>query len=228
MPRTADEYPGAEPFVPARPTLRSLREAVDGCRGCDLYRDATQGVMGDGPVPARLMLIGEQPGDKEDLAGLPFVGPAGRLLDRALGEAGIEPGEVFRTNVVKHFRHVDKGGKRIHKSPVRWQVAACEPWLLTELELVKPEVVVVLGSTAGQAIFGPAFRVGEARGRPLEWPRADESGQASGFAAVSLGPRPVAVATAHPSSVLRSRRREVDRAALVRDLAVARDLLNGH
>jgi DNA polymerase len=228
MPGTADEYPGAEPFVPDRPTLRRLREAVDACRGCDLYRDATQGVMGDGPVPARLMLIGEQPGDKEDLAGLPFVGPAGRLLDRALGEAGMEPGDAFRTNVVKHFRHVDKGGKRIHKSPVRWQVAACEPWLLTELGLVKPEVVVILGSTAGQAVFGPAFRVGEARGRPLEWPRADESGQPSGYAGVSLDPPPVAVATAHPSSVLRSRQREVDRAALVRDLAVAKDLLDRH
>lgn len=231
MPRPADEYPGAESFVPDRPTLRRLREAVDGCRGCDLYRDATQGVMGDGPVPARLMLVGEQPGDKEDLAGLPFVGPAGRLLDRALGEAGIEPGSAFRTNVVKHFRHVDKGGKRIHKSPVRWQVAACEPWLLTELGLVKPEVVVILGGTAGQAIYGPGFRVGEARGRRLEWPRpdeGDEGDEAPGFAHVSLDPPPVAVATAHPSSVLRSRQREVDRAALVRDLAVARDLLNGH
>ncbi|HKX69562.1 MAG TPA: UdgX family uracil-DNA binding protein [Intrasporangium sp.] len=226
MAGTADEYPGAEPFVPHRPTLRRLREAVDGCRGCDLYRDATQGVMGDGPVPARLMLIGEQPGDKEDLAGLPFVGPAGRLLDRALGEAGMEAGDAFRTNVVKHFRHVDKGGKRIHKTPVRWQVAACEPWLLTELGLVKPEVVVILGSTAGQAIYGPAFRVGEARGRPLEWPGGDATGEPSGFAGLSLDPPPVAVATAHPSSVLRSRQREVDRAALVRDLAVAKDLLD--
>lgn len=228
MPRTAEEYPGAEPFVPDRPTLRRLREAVDGCRGCDLYRNATQGVMGDGPVPARLMLIGEQPGDKEDLAGLPFVGPAGRLLDRALGEAGMEPGDAFRTNVVKHFRHVDKGGKRIHQSPVRWQVAACEPWLLAELGLVKPEVVVILGSTAGQAIFGPAFRVGEARGRLLDWPRGDESGEPSRFAGASLDPPPVAVATAHPSSILRSRQREVDRAALVHDLAVAKDLLDRH
>ena len=222
----ADEYPGAEPFVPDRLTLRRLHEAVDGCRGCDLYRDATQGVMGDGPVPARLMLIGEQPGDKEDLAGLPFVGPAGRLLDRALGEAGMEPGDAFRTNVVKHFRHVDKGGKRIHRTPVRWQVAACEPWLLTELGLVQPEVVVILGSTAGQAIYGPAFRVGETRGRALEWPGADATGEPSGFAGLSLEPLPVAVATAHPSSVLRSRQREADRAALVRDLAVAKDLLD--
>ncbi|MDV3220298.1 UdgX family uracil-DNA binding protein [Intrasporangium sp.] len=214
LPPTSAEYPGAEPFVPERATLPRLRGAVDDCRGCDLFRDATQGVMGDGPVPARLMLIGEQPGDKEDLAGLPFVGPAGRLLDRALVEAGIDPAGTFRTNVVKHFRHVVKGGKRIHRSPVRWQVAACEPWLLAELELVRPEIVIILGSTAGQAVYGPTFRVGATRGRALEWP-AEQMG---------AGPS-AAVATAHPSSVLRSREREKDRAALVADLVVARELL---
>ncbi|GAA6527638.1 UdgX family uracil-DNA binding protein [Intrasporangium sp. DVR] len=216
------DYPGAGPFVPERPTLRRLQEAVDGCRGCDLYRDATQGVMGDGPAGARLMLVGEQPGDKEDLAGVPFVGPAGRLLDQVLSEAGIDPADTFRTNVVKHFRHVDKGGKRIHTSPVRWQVAACEPWLLAELAIVKPEVVVILGGTAGQAIYGPGFRVGTSRGRPLDWPRPPN---ARGRAA-SVDPMPVAVATAHPSAVLRSRQREVDRAALVQDLVVARTLLD--
>jgi DNA polymerase len=189
--------------------------------------------MGDGPVAARLMLLGEQPGDKEDLAGLPFVGPAGRLLDKALAEAGIQPSDAYRTNVVKHFRHVDKGGKRIHKSPVRWQVAACEPWLLAELGIIKPEVVVILGSTAGQAIYGPSFRVGTSRGRPLEWPQPalDSSESASrkpgkdGQSLASLDPAPLAVSTAHPSSVLRSREREVDFAALVSDLRVAAELL---
>jgi len=215
------DYPGAEAFIPPRPTLARLRSAVDGCRGCDLYADTTQGVMGEGPARARLMLVGEQPGDKEDIEGLPFVGPAGRLLDQALTEAGIDPAATYRTNVVKHFRHVDKGSTRIHKSPSRWQVAACEPWLLTELGLVKPEVVVILGATAGQAIFGPSFRVGELRGRRLDWPSPGQG--AARYA--SLEPVPVAVATAHPSSVLRSRERETDRAALVRDLAVARELL---
>lgn len=216
------EYPGAEQWVPRRPTLRSLRAAVDDCRGCDLYRDATQAVMGDGPAGARLMLVGEQPGDLEDLAGLPFVGPAGRLLDQLLVEAAIEPGDVYRTNAVKHFRHVvrptstGRVHKRIHRTPVRWQVAACEPWLLAELGVVRPSVVVLLGATAGQAVYGPSFRVGESRGRPLPWP--------DGYA--SLVTPPVAVATAHPSSVLRSRQREVDRRELVRDLIVARELLD--
>lgn len=218
------DYAGAESFIPERPTLARMRSAVDACRGCDLYLDTTQGVMGDGPGRARLMLVGEQPGDKEDRAGLPFVGPAGRLLDKALEEVGIAPGDTYRTNVVKHFRHVDKGGgKRIHKSPTRWHVAACEPWLLTELGLVKPEVVVILGATAGQAIYGPSFRVGEMRGRRLDWPTPGDDAAASRYA--SLEPAPAAVATAHPSSVLRSRERETDRAALVRDLAVARELL---
>ncbi len=231
----ASEYPGAEPFLPERPTLPRLRSSIDGCRGCDLYRDATQGVMGDGPAEARLMLIGEQPGDKEDLAGLPFVGPAGRLLDRALAEAGLEPAQAYRTNVVKHFRHVDKGGKRIHKSPVRWQVAACEPWLLAELGIIRPEVVVILGSTAGQALYGPGFRVGTHRGRALDWPTPAapsatpvEGGQrrvGGGRRLSSLEPAPVAVATAHPSSVLRSRQRQADFDALVDDLRVARRLL---
>jgi DNA polymerase len=224
----ANDYPGAEPFLPERPTLPRLRATVDGCRGCDLYREATQGVMGNGPAAARLMLIGEQPGDKEDLAGLPFVGPAGRLLDRALAEAGIDAAETYRTNVVKHFRHVDKGGKRIHKSPVRWQVAACEPWLVAELGIVRPELVVVLGSTAGQAIYGPSFRVGTSRGRPLEWPAPAATPTESGPTLASLRAAPVAVATAHPSSVLRSRQREVDFSALVSDLRVARGLLESH
>src|SRR5215210_105595 len=165
------ERPGADRWVPDRPTLEALRSAVDGCRGCELYADATQGVMGDGPADAELMLVGEQPGDQEDRAGEPFVGPAGRLLDEALAAAGIDPDSVFRTNVVKHFRFSGTRGKqRIHKGPSRVHVAACEPWLLAELDLVRPSGVVLLGATAGQAFYGPSFRVGQSRGQRLEWP----------------------------------------------------------
>jgi uracil-DNA glycosylase family protein len=213
---TPDGAPGAAPWVPTRPSLRSLRSAAQGCRGCDLWEHATQAVVGDGPLSAALMVVGEQPGDKEDLAGEPFVGPAGRLLDRALEEAGISPDSVFRTNAVKHFRHAGTRGKqRIHKSPSRWQVAACGPWLLAELKLVQPRVVVLLGATAGQSVYGASFRVGASRGRALEWP-ADR---------IPVHQPPAAVvATVHPSSVLRSRSREQDRAALVADLRAASEL----
>ena len=130
-----EKHPGAEEWIPDRPSLKSLRKAVQDCRGCDLYRDATQAVMGDGPAKAEVMVLGEQPGDKEDLAGEPFVGPAGKILDGALGDAGLPPEDVFRTNVVKHFRFSGTRGKqRIHKSPSRWHVAACGPWLVAELD----------------------------------------------------------------------------------------------
>jgi DNA polymerase len=217
------DYPGAQEWVPSRPTLPSLREHLHACRGCDLYRDATQAVMGDGPARARLVLVGEQPGDKEDLSGLPFVGPAGRLLDAVLEEAGIAPADTYRTNAVKHFRHTvrqsgtTKAHKRIHRTPARWQVAACQPWLLAELDVVRPEVVVLLGATAGQSVYGSGFRVGASRGRALDWPVEGD------FA--SLEPAPVALATAHPSAVLRSRQRDIDREQLVHDLVVARNLL---
>jgi uracil-DNA glycosylase len=211
------DYPGAGPWVPDRPSLPAIRSAAGRCEGCDLFRDATQAVVGDGPSDARLMVIGEQPGDKEDLAGEPFVGPAGRLLDQALEEAGIPPPSVFRTNAVKHFRFSGTRGKqRIHKSPSRWHVTACGPWLLAELEVVQPQVVVVLGGTAGQAVFGPSFRVGAARGKPLGWETARLE--------VSRPPETI-VATTHPSAVLRSRQRDEDYAALVADLRVAADAL---
>ena len=208
----ATKHPGAEEWVPADPDLADLREAVQGCRGCDLYQEATQGVMGDGDPHAPLMLLGEQPGDKEDQAGEPFVGPAGKLLDRALEEAGIAPESVFRTNAVKHFRWSGTRGKqRIHKTPGRGHVEACRPWLEAELELVRPTGVVVLGGTAGQAVFGSSFRVGEARGRPMDWP-----------ADVPLAhPPDWVLATTHPSAVLRTRDREEAYAALVADLKVA-------
>ncbi|WP_343991574.1 UdgX family uracil-DNA binding protein [Terrabacter terrae] len=210
------EHEGAARWVPSQPTVASLKAAVQQCRGCELYHDTTQAVMGEGPEGARLMLLGEQPGDREDREGLPFVGPAGRLLDEALAAAGLDDVPAYRTNVVKHFRHERGAGKRIHKSPSRWHVAACEPWLLGELEAVRPTGVLVLGATAGQAVLGPSFRVGASRGTRMDWPR-DRFGLAE--------PPTWLVATTHPSAVLRSRQRDADFAALVADLAVVRDLL---
>jgi DNA polymerase len=196
--------------VPPGADLDDLASAAQGCRGCDLWQHATQAVMGSGPPDADTMVVGEQPGDREDTAGEPFVGPAGRLLDEALEAAGLEPASVYRTNAVKHFRFVDRGHKRIHKSPARWQVAKCQPWLLAELEALHPSTVVLLGATAGQAVFGSSFRVGTSRGRALEWPSA------------MPGPAPaLVVATTHPASVLRSRQRDEDYAQLVADLRVA-------
>lgn len=218
----APERPGAQGWVPERVSLRALTEAVQGCRGCELYREATQGVMGAGRVSADLMLVGEQPGDREDQEGLPFVGPAGRLLDRALGDAGIDPAQVFKTNVVKHFRFSGTRGKqRIHKGPSRVHVAACGPWLVAELALVRPRGVVLLGSTAGQAVYGPSFRVGTSRGALQDWPARED-------APVPAGAPEWVLPTVHPSSVLRSRSREEDYAALVTDLRVAADTLDLH
>lgn len=207
------DRPGASAWVPERPTLTRLRAAVQECRGCELHRDATQGVMGDGDADARLVLLGEQPGDKEDRAGEPFVGPAGRLLDEALADAGIDPGSVFRTNVVKHFRWSGTRGKRrIHQSPHRGHVEACRPWLEAELRLLRPEGVVLLGGTAGRALLGPGFKVGEARGRRLPWPDS-----------LPLARPPAWVlATTHPSAVLRAgEERQASYDALVADLRLA-------
>ncbi|HET7689463.1 MAG TPA: UdgX family uracil-DNA binding protein [Nocardioidaceae bacterium] len=208
------EYDGAGAWVPERHTIPALRSAAESCQGCDLYLHATQVVMGDGPPDATLMLVGEQPGDKEDLAGEPFVGPAGQLLDKALDAAGIRPGSVYRTNVVKHFRFSGTRGKqRIHQSPARWHVAACEPWLIAELDAVRPQGVVLLGATAGAALYGTSFRIGRTRGRLQEWP---------GNHPVPSPPQWV-LPTTHPSAVLRSRSRTADFDALVADLVVARD-----
>ncbi len=197
------EYPGAEPFLPQRKTLSALSAAVHDCRGCDLYQHATQAVFGDGPADAPLMLVGEVPGDVEDREGEPFVGPAGKLLDRALAEAGLAREQVYATNAVKHFRFTIKGKRRIHESPARWQVAACQPWLLAEIDAVAPQGLVVLGATAGRALFGPSFRVGERRGSVRPGPEGVEAWT---------------VATAHPSAVLRSHDRDADFSALVVDL----------
>lgn len=203
--------------MPRRGGLPALRRAAQECRGCDLHEHATQAVVGVGPRDADLMLVGEQPGDQEDLAGEPFVGPAGKLLDRALDAAGLDPDLVFRTNAVKHFRWEGTRGKqRLHKGPSRLQVAACGPWLVAELRLVSPRGVVLLGSTVGQAVYGAGFRITRERGRVLDWPSAW-----GGLAE----PPAWSLPTVHPSSVLRSRDRDTDFELLVSDLAVAADAL---
>ncbi|MER6470453.1 UdgX family uracil-DNA binding protein [Streptomyces collinus] len=199
----------AEPFVPARGGLAALRRAAAGCRGCPLHRDATRTVFGQGTPDARVMLVGEQPGDQEDRQGRPFVGPAGRLLDRALAEAGIDPAEAYVTNAVKHFKftRAEPGKRRIHKAPSLREAAACGPWLAAELALVEPELIVVLGATAGKALLGSSFRVGEVRGTLLER---------------EIHGRPERLLpTVHPSSVLRADDREGAYQGLVADLKVA-------
>jgi DNA polymerase len=201
-------------FLPARLSLPALREAAKGCRGCPLYKNATQTVFGEGKKVARVVLVGEQPGNEEDLSGRPFVGPAGRVLDDALGAAGIARDDAYVTNVVKHFKWVPKGTRRMHKKPGAREVAACLPWLEKEIELIRPRVLVCLGATAAQAVLGSEVRVSVQRGRLIT---------------SNLAPR--ATATVHPSSILRQRSRE-DRhremERLVRDLAlVARWLEDG-
>ena len=196
-------------------SLDDLRQAARGCRACALYRNATQTVFGEGGEGAKLMLVGEQPGDREDIAGEPFVGPAGRLLDEALAEAGIDRSTVYVTNVVKHFkwRRAPSGKRRIHQKPDRAEVSACRPWLEGEIARVRPQLVVLMGATAAQAIFGASFRVTRQGGTVLP---------------TSLGPP--ALATIHPSAVLRSRTSEERAAAvagLVADLRVAAAAIGG-
>jgi len=209
---------GAAAWVPERPTIARLSSAVQECRGCELYREATQAVMGRGDPGAGLMLLGEQPGDREDREGEPFVGPAGGVLDKALAEAGIAPDTVYTTNVVKHFRFRTVGKRRIHLSPSRGQVAACAPWLAAELEVVRPAGVVLLGGTAGQALYGSSFRVGTARGRVIDWPEELPASD----------PAPWVLATIHPSAVLRARdARQAAYDGLVADLRTAAAELSG-
>ncbi len=180
-----DEQPF--PPVPDRPSLTNLRESIGGCQACELYEHATQPVIGEGRAGARLMLVGEQPGDREDQEGHPFVGPAGRVLDDALERAGIDRRDAYVTNVVKHFRFTQRGKRRIHQTPERIHVAACRPWLDAELDVVRPQALVLLGATAAQAILGAHIRIGKDRGVPQESALADY---------VTL--------TAHPSSILRA------------------------
>jgi DNA polymerase len=185
----------AADFIPARPTIPKLRRAARRCRGCDLYLNATQAVFGEGPADARVLVIGEQPGDAEDRQGKPFVGPSGRLLDRAFDEAGINRDEVYVTNAVKHFKWARDAGsrRRIHKTPNAGEVRACFPWLEAEIDLLRPEVIVCLGATASKALFGKTFSVMASRGKVLKSQWA-----------------PSVVATVHPSAVLRAPRANRD------------------
>jgi len=179
----------AADFIPARPTLERLREAAAGCRGCDLWKHATQTVFGEGPRRAEVMLVGEQPGDQEDRQGHPFVGPSGRLLDEGLEAAGIDRARVYVTNAVKHFKfvRVELTRRRLHKKPSAGEVRACHPWLEEEIRMVRPRVIVALGATAAQALLGPKFRVTEQRGKAI---MSDWAG--------------TVIATVHPSAVLRA------------------------
>jgi uracil-DNA glycosylase len=193
----------AAALVPERPTLDSLRHAAAGCTACPLYRTGTQTVFGEGASRAQVMLVGEQPGDREDREGRPFVGPAGRLLDEALEEAGIERSAAYVTNVVKHFKWQARGKRRIHQKPAAGEIAACRPWLDAELAVVRPTALVLLGATAAQALLGRTFRVTKQRGEPVESELA-----------------PLVVATVHPSAILRApdEDRAPERAAFVADL----------
>jgi len=199
------KYSGAEQFVPAHATILQLSEAAQHCRGCDLYRCATRAVFGEGPTSARIVMVGEQPGDREDLTGRPFVGPAGGLLDRALEEAGIARTDVYVTNAVKHFKFEERGKRRIHKKPSDSEIEACKPWLIAELERIRPQAIVCLGATAARAVIGKEHRLLKQRGRLLEHPLAK-----------------IVAATLHPSAILRApdaERRETDYRAFVKDLA---------
>lgn len=206
----AERDQNAYPRIENARSLRSVAEAARACQACDLWSRATQTVFGEGPRTARVVFVGEQPGDKEDLAGHPFVGPAGRVLDEALSEAGIDRKRVFVTNAVKHFKWRASGKRRLHERPNGSEIAACRMWLELELQLVKPDIVVALGATAAQALLGPAFRVTRQRGTVVSSP---------------LAPR--VVATVHPSSILRApeESRDEEMRAFVRDLRIVAKLI---
>jgi DNA polymerase len=209
--RQVAEPNDATPFLPERTSLKSLREAASECRGCHLWRYATQTVFGEGQKKSRVMFVGEQPGDKEDRAGRPFVGPAGRELDRALEEVGIDRGDVYVTNVVKHFAFEERGKRRMHRTPKRFEIEACKPWLGEELQVVAPDALVLLGATAAKALLGASFRITRERGRPLESDLAH-----------------LVLATVHPSSILRQRtdeERYEERRRFTEDLRVVAEAL---
>jgi uracil-DNA glycosylase family protein len=204
MDRHKPADPGAAPYVPAKATLPELWDAAQKCKGCDLYRHATQAVLGEGRRSARIMMVGEQPGDQEDRQGKPFVGPAGRLLDKALQDAGIAREDVYLTNAVKHFKFEERGKRRIHKKPGDREIAACAPWLEAEIGLVRPALIVCLGATAARAVIGREHRLLEQRGQFFDHPSGAK-----------------VMATVHPSAVLRAPddRRHADYQAFVEDLA---------
>ena len=194
----------AEELIPQAPTLSGLRDAAAGCRACDLYKTGTQTVFGEGGEHASVMFVGEQPGDREDIEGKPFVGPAGRLLDEALAEAGIDRKRVYITNAVKHFKWKKQGKRRLHQKPNAAEISACRPWLDAEIALIKPTILVLLGATAAQALLGRDFRVSLQRGQFIERPGL-----------------PLMMATVHPSSILRApddESREIEMQAFVQDL----------
>jgi uracil-DNA glycosylase len=212
MPQGSDDKPagGAARWVPEAADLETLRGAAQECRGCELYKETTQAVLGEGSLDARVVFVGEQPGDQEDRQGHPFVGPAGRLLDRALDDVGIKRDETFVTNAVKHFRfrREGRGKRRIHQTPDVSHIRACRPWLDAEMALTDPDVVVPLGATAGRMLLGPSYRVTKQRGERLE-----------------LDDGTPAVGTVHPSSVLRTEEREAAYADFVADLEVVASML---
>jgi uracil-DNA glycosylase len=213
----------AADFVPDSHDLDTLADAAEGCKGCDLYLDANQTVFGAGAPDAEMMLVGEQPGDQEDKAGAPFVGPAGKLLDKALAAAGVDRDRLYVTNAVKHFKFTlpERGKRRIHKTPSRTEVVACRPWLFAEMMSVQPDVVVLLGATAAKSWMGNDFRLTAHRGEALRIPVADE--------VTNLDFDPQVAVTVHPSSVLRGPPEDREKAfdALVSDLRFAAGLLTG-
>ena len=214
MDRHKPADPGAAPYVPANATLAGLWDAAQKCKGCDLYRHATQAVLGEGRRSARIMMVGEQPGDQEDRQGKPFVGPAGRLLDKALQDAGIARKDVYVTNAVKHFKFEERGKRRIHKKPGGREIAACSPWLEAEIGLVRPALIVCLGATAARAVIGKQHRLLEQRGQFFDHPSGAK-----------------VMATVHPSAVLRAPdadRRHADYQAFVEDLAGVHSMLQPH
>lgn len=201
----------AQQLIPRHPTLAALRKAAAGCKACDLWQHATQTVFGEGPDSARIVMVGEVPGDQEDRQGHPFVGPAGAVLDRALVAAGIDRSEVYVTNIVKHFKFEPRGKRRIHKKPNAIQIAACRPWLDAELAVIRPQIVVLLGATAAQAVLGRNFRVTQHRG---QWVQAKIA--------------PSVLATVHPSSILRAQddeSRHHEMAQFIADLKPVAELL---
>jgi uracil-DNA glycosylase family protein len=221
MART-ESPPGAEKWVPPDPReLDELKAAAAQCRGCELYENATQTVFGRGAAHARVVFVGEQPGDVEDRQGLPFVGPAGHLLRQAVDDAGIDPATVYITNAVKHFRFELRGRRRIHQSPGPAHITACRPWLVSEFSLLAPELVVLLGATAAKALLGPSFRVTRSRGQLMPWPASAQHPRDFPVAEIQ------ALATIHPSAVLRADDRDAAYQGLVDDLKVARGALAG-
>ncbi len=212
MPKRVEKT--AAPLIPGNPTIPKLRVAATDCRACDLWKTGTQTVFGEGGSKPRVMLVGEQPGDQEDIQGRPFVGPAGKLLDKALEEAGIDRKEIYVTNAVKHFKWEPRGKRRIHKKPNSMEITACKPWIEAEIEVLHPDVIVCLGATAAQALLGRQFKVTTQRGQWIESPLA-----------------PFVMATVHPSSLLRApdeetRHRETER--FIADLKLVHNALKKH